>query len=54
EAGDTVIALEESARHHYRKLIIRDGKIAGAILLGYPLEAPGVAAAVKQELDITP
>ncbi len=54
ESEDTVIALEESAHHHYRKLIIRDGKIAGAILLGYPLEAPGVAAAVKQELDVTP
>lgn len=54
EPEDTVIALEESAGHHYRKLIIRDGKIAGAILLGYPLEAPGVAAAVKQELDVTP
>lgn len=53
EPEDTVIVLEESAQHHYRKLIIRDGKIAGAILLGYPLEAPGVAAAVKQELDIT-
>jgi len=54
EPEDTVIVIEESAQHHYRKLIIRDGKIAGAILLGYPLEAPGVAAAVKQELDITP
>ena len=54
EEGDTVIALEERAHHHYRKLIIRDGRIAGAILLGYPLEAPGVAAAVKQKLDVTP
>jgi len=51
---ESVIALEESAEYRYRKLVIADGKIVGAILLGYPLEAPGVIEAVKQQLDITP
>ena len=50
---DTVIALEESAEHRYRKLIIAGNKIEGAILLGYPMEAPGVAEAVKRGADIS-
>jgi NADPH-dependent 2,4-dienoyl-CoA reductase/sulfur reductase-like enzyme/ferredoxin len=52
--GETVIALEESAQHRYRKLILSQGKIVGAILLGYPLEAPGVTAAVREQTDVTP
>jgi nitrite reductase (NADH) large subunit len=51
---ERVIALEERAEYRYRKLIIADGKIVGAILLGHPLEAPGVTAAVKQQIDVTP
>ncbi|MEZ4867291.1 MAG: FAD-dependent oxidoreductase [Caldilineaceae bacterium] len=53
-ADECVIALEESEVHRYRKLIIVEGKIVGAILLGYPLEAAGVAAAVKRQIDVTP
>jgi len=53
-AEEQVIVLEEEATHRYRKLIISEGKIVGAILLGYPQEAPGVAEAVKQQLDVTP
>ncbi len=50
---ELVIALEESSQHRYRKLIVADGKIVGAILLGYPLEAPGVTAAIKQQMNVT-
>lgn len=53
-AEEQVIVFEEEATHRYRKLIISGGKIVGAILLGYPQEAPGVAEAVKQQLDVTP
>lgn len=52
--GEMVIALEDSVEQRYRKLIIADGKIVGAILLGYPQVAPGVTAAVKAQTDITP
>ena len=53
EPTDTTIALEESDEHRYRKLIIAGNKIEGAILLGYPMEAPGVAEAVKQGVNVS-
>ncbi|MCB0126068.1 MAG: FAD-dependent oxidoreductase, partial [Caldilineaceae bacterium] len=45
---------EEPAEQRYRKLVIADNVIVGAILLGYPELAPGVAAAVKEATDMTP
>ena len=48
------LAFEDVAEQRYRKLVIADGRIAGAILLGYPLEAPGVVAAVKAGSDVRP
>jgi NAD(P)H-nitrite reductase large subunit len=53
EEGDEVIALEDAVDHRYRKLVLRDGAIVGAILFGYPLEAPGVAAAMKARRDLS-
>jgi NADPH-dependent 2,4-dienoyl-CoA reductase/sulfur reductase-like enzyme/ferredoxin len=48
------IALEEPDQHRYRKLVIADGRIVGAILFGYPLLAPVVTGAVKKHVDVTP
>ena len=48
------IALEESGENRYRKLLIAGGKIVGAILFGYPLDAPHVTQAIKEERDVTP
>lgn len=53
-AADLVIALEDSQEKHYRKLVISDGKIVGAILLGYPLITPAVISAVKKQYDVRP
>lgn len=50
---DIVIAQEDPVQHSYRKLVIRDGKIVGAILIGYPLDAPIVTNAVKQGTDVS-
>jgi NAD(P)H-nitrite reductase large subunit len=50
---ELVIALEEPNEHRYRKLVIADGKIVGAILLGYVEDAPGVTAAIKDRVDVT-
>ncbi|MBK8046905.1 MAG: FAD-dependent oxidoreductase [Anaerolineales bacterium] len=50
---DAVIALEDGEAQRYRKLIVNGGKIAGAILLGYPEDAPGVIAALKQQVDVS-
>jgi NAD(P)H-nitrite reductase large subunit len=51
---EAVIALEDIEEHRYRKLVISHSKISGAILLGYPLDAPAVTAAIKQQVDVTP
>ena len=48
------IALENSSENRYRKLLISEGKIVGAILLGYPLDAPHVTQAIKEGIDVTP
>jgi NAD(P)H-nitrite reductase large subunit len=48
------IALEESGENRYRKLLIAGGKIVGAILFGYPLDAPHVTQAIKEARDVTP
>ena len=53
--GDDAIDLEDPAEHSYRKLLIdADGRIAGAILLGYPNDAPAVQQAVKDGRDVRP
>ena len=53
---EIVIALEdiveETEERRYRKLVISQGKIVGAILLGYPILAPTVTAAIKQQVDV--
>jgi NADPH-dependent 2,4-dienoyl-CoA reductase/sulfur reductase-like enzyme/ferredoxin len=52
---DDPIALEDAAEHAYRKLLIEPGgQIAGAILLGYPNDAPLVQAAIKDQRDVRP
>ncbi len=53
EPGDEVVVLEDPAESRYRKLVIApDGSIAGAVLLGYPLEAAGVVEAARTGLDV--
>jgi len=51
--ADLEIALEDLDDHRYRKLVTSAGRLVGAILLGYPLEAPAVTAAVKAGLDVS-
>lgn len=52
--GDSEIIPEEKGENKYRKLVINNGRIAGAILIGYPLEAPIVTKAVKEGTDVSP
>ncbi|MEZ4868330.1 MAG: FAD-dependent oxidoreductase [Caldilineaceae bacterium] len=47
------LALEEPDAHRYRKLVLTGGKVVGAILLGYPLDASAVAEVVKNGVDVT-
>jgi len=50
---EEVIALEDEAEGRYRKLVIADGRIVGAILLGYSAEASPVVTAVKRRYDVS-
>jgi nitrite reductase (NADH) large subunit len=50
--ADEVVVLEDEAAGRYRKLVIADGKIAGAILLGSASDASPVVTAVKRGYDV--
>lgn len=50
---EIVIALEDHDEQRYRKLVIAEGRIVGAILLGYPHDVPAVTAAIKEQRDVT-
>jgi nitrite reductase (NADH) large subunit len=52
EPGDEEIVLEDEQAGNYRKLVIADGKIAGAILLGTGTDASPVVTAVKRGYDV--
>jgi nitrite reductase (NADH) large subunit len=49
--GDEVVALEEPGGK-YRKLVIQDGRIVGAILLGYSAEVAAVRTAVNRGFHV--
>jgi NADPH-dependent 2,4-dienoyl-CoA reductase/sulfur reductase-like enzyme/ferredoxin len=49
---DELIVQEDEATLRYGKLVIRDGMIVGAILLGYSREVAHVTSAVKQGWDV--
>ncbi|MEM7532532.1 MAG: FAD-dependent oxidoreductase [Chloroflexota bacterium] len=57
EGDEIEIAHEDLDEHRYRKLVVsqQGGKaiIVGAILMGYPQEAPAVSAAVKEAVDVS-
>ncbi len=53
EDGDEVIALEEAGGQRYRKLVIADGKVAGAILLGFSQDVSPIRTAISRGLDVT-
>jgi nitrite reductase (NADH) large subunit len=49
---EEVIALEDASGQRYRKLVISDGRIVGAILLGYTQEVAAVRTAVTRGFDV--
>lgn len=50
---ESVIALEDTAGHRYRKLVLFQGRVVGAILLDYPAHTAAVTAAIKQGVDLS-
>jgi nitrite reductase (NADH) large subunit len=51
QAGDDVVTLQEPGGR-YRKLVIEDGRIAGAILLGYSTEVAAVRTAINRGFHV--
>jgi NAD(P)H-nitrite reductase large subunit len=52
--SDEVIVQEDESALRYGKLVVSEGRIVGAILLGYSREVAPVTSAVKQEWDVGP
>jgi nitrite reductase (NADH) large subunit len=53
EPGGVELVLEDAPARSYRKLVLSDDKIVGAILLGDPSSAEAVAAAIREERDVS-
>jgi nitrite reductase (NADH) large subunit len=53
EEGDEVVVSKDSVETRYRKLVVRDGRAVGGILLGYPLEAAELTAIVQERREVT-
>lgn len=53
EGGQSIVLLNNK-NYQYRKLIISEGRIVGAILIGYPELKPLVLAAINQKLNVSP
>jgi nitrite reductase (NADH) large subunit len=51
--GEEVVALEDSQEHSYRKLVIAEGRVVGAILIARQGDAPLVTEAVKEGRDVS-
>jgi NAD(P)H-nitrite reductase large subunit len=51
--ADTVIVLEDVGDQQYRKLVVAEGRIIGAILLGYPRLGPAVKEAIESGQDVS-
>jgi NADPH-dependent 2,4-dienoyl-CoA reductase/sulfur reductase-like enzyme/ferredoxin len=51
--GDEVLLDSRPAEYKYRKLIVRDGKLAGAVLIGHPTETALLTRIVKAKTDVS-
>jgi len=52
-ATDEVITFEDAKTRRYAKLVLADGRIAGAVMLGYPSESALVTDALKRGTDVS-
>ena len=50
---DTVIVIEDIDHDEYRKLVISDGRIIGAILIGFPRLAPTISEAIIEKVNVS-
>ena len=52
QPGDEVVQYSEPSRGVYKKMLVRDGQLAGAILLGDPDSAPAIQQAFDRSLSL--
>ena len=52
-AEDKIVTFEDSETRRYARVVVADGKIAGAIMMGFPKEAALVAEALKSGRDVS-
>lgn len=52
--GERELIEESRDELKYRKLVLVNGRLAGAILMGYPLDVPLVTRLVKENVDLLP
>jgi nitrite reductase (NADH) large subunit len=52
--GERELRFEDRNLRRYRKLVLRDGKVCGAILIGHAELAEPVSRAVEANVDVTP
>jgi NADPH-dependent 2,4-dienoyl-CoA reductase/sulfur reductase-like enzyme/ferredoxin len=50
--GEREVIQEQREDFKYRKLVLVNGRLAGAILMGYPIDAPLVTRLVKRNADL--
>jgi NAD(P)H-nitrite reductase large subunit len=50
--GEREVIDEQREDFRYRKLVLAQGRLVGAILMGYPLEAPLITRLVKENADL--
>jgi nitrite reductase (NADH) large subunit len=52
--GDEALVEEDVSEHRYRKLVLRDGILRGAILIGWPDLIEPVSKGIKAGRDASP
>jgi NAD(P)H-nitrite reductase large subunit len=50
--GERELIQESREDYRYRKLVLANGRLVGAILMGYPVDAPLVTRLVKENADL--
>jgi NAD(P)H-nitrite reductase large subunit len=50
---DVVVVVQDDEDARYRKLVVRDGRVVGAILVGAPHDLPAVQHAIERGVEVT-
>ena len=51
--GDLAVSMEDEEGARYGKLVLNEGRVVGAILVGYPRDVPAVQRAIEERRDVS-